>query len=84
MTSRKIDTSTTLLGHNLKIPVLLAPIGSLQAFTPTGGVAAAQAAAEAGVIEVVSTATQPSLEEIATGRTRPRSSSSTSAATTTG
>ena len=33
----KIDTSTTFLGHKLRIPVMLAPIGSLQAFTPTGG-----------------------------------------------
>ncbi len=33
----QIDTSTTFLGHKLRIPVLLAPIGSLQAFDPGGG-----------------------------------------------
>jgi glycolate oxidase len=68
----KIDTSTSFLGHRLRIPVLLAPIGSLQAFTPTGGVASAQAAAEFGVIHVVSTATEPSLEEIAASTDAPK------------
>src|SRR5215217_8818919 len=29
----KIDTSTTFLGEKLRIPVLLAPIGSLEVFT---------------------------------------------------
>ncbi|MDA1097310.1 MAG: alpha-hydroxy-acid oxidizing protein, partial [Chloroflexi bacterium] len=36
----QIDTSTTLLGHGLRIPVMLAPVGGLQRFTPDGGVAA--------------------------------------------
>ncbi|HLF79970.1 MAG TPA: alpha-hydroxy-acid oxidizing protein, partial [Dehalococcoidia bacterium] len=61
----KIDTSTTFFGNKLRIPVLLAPIGSLQAFTPTGATAAAEAAAKFGTIHVVSTATQPGIEETA-------------------
>src|SRR3954469_6157483 len=48
-----IDTSTEFLGHKLRIPVMLAPIGSLQAFTPTGGVAAAQGADAFGVSAVL-------------------------------
>ena len=32
----KIDTSTEFLGQKLRMPVMLAPIGSLQAFTPDG------------------------------------------------
>jgi len=68
----KIDTSTEFLGHKLRLPVMLAPIGSLQAFTPTGGAAAAQAAAEFGVMHVVSTATQPTLEEIAAASDAPK------------
>jgi glycolate oxidase len=68
----KIDTSTRFLGHTLRIPVLPAPIGSLQAFTPTGGVATAQASAEFGTIPVISTATQPTLEEIAASTDRPK------------
>lgn len=61
----KIDTSATFLGHKLKIPVMLAPIGSLQSITPAGGVAVAKAADEFGTINFVSSVTQPSLEEIA-------------------
>jgi glycolate oxidase len=34
-----IDTAATFLGHKLRIPVMLAPIGSLQSLTPEGGVA---------------------------------------------
>jgi isopentenyl diphosphate isomerase/L-lactate dehydrogenase-like FMN-dependent dehydrogenase len=61
----KVDTSTTLLGHSLRIPVILAPIGSLQVFIPEGGAEAARAAAEFGTAHVVSSVTLPSLEEIA-------------------
>ncbi len=61
----KIDTSAKFLGHKIKIPVMLAPIGSLQSITPAGGVAVAKAAEEAGTINFVSSVTQPSLEEIA-------------------
>ncbi len=68
----KIDTSTTFLGHHLRIPALIAPIGSLQAFTPTGGVAAAEAAHEFGVIPVISTATEPGPETIAAATPGPK------------
>ena len=58
-------TLTTFLGHSLRIPVILAPIGSLQVFIPEGGADAARAAAEFGTTHVVSSVTLPSLEEIA-------------------
>jgi hypothetical protein len=61
----KVDTSTTFLGQKLRIPVMMAPIGSLQTITPEGGVAVAKAAAEFGTMNFVSSVTQPSLEEIA-------------------
>ena len=61
----KIDPSISFLGHNLKIPVMLAPIGSLQSITPEGGVAVARTAEECGTINFVSSVTQPNLEEIA-------------------
>lgn len=67
-----IDPSTTLLGYPLRIPVLLAPIGSLQVFDPAGGVASAQAAHQTGIIHVVSSATEPSLEEIAAATPSPK------------
>ena len=68
----KIDTSTTFLGQRLRIPVMLAPIGSLQVFAPEGGAAAAQAAAEFGTIQVVSSVTLPSLEETAAAGAGPK------------
>lgn len=61
----QIDPSTSLLGHRLRIPVLLAPIGSLQVFTPEGAEASARAAAEFGTVPVISSSTLPSLEETA-------------------
>jgi len=68
----KIDTGAAFLGHKLRIPVLLAPIGSLQALTPEGGVAVAKAAAQFGTINFVSSVTQPSLEEIAAAGANPK------------
>jgi isopentenyl diphosphate isomerase/L-lactate dehydrogenase-like FMN-dependent dehydrogenase len=68
----KIDPSTTFLGHRLKIPVMMAPIGSLQAITPQGGVAVSKAAEEFGTINFVSSVTQPSLEEIAAAGRNPK------------
>ncbi|HWP23350.1 MAG TPA: alpha-hydroxy acid oxidase [Candidatus Binatia bacterium] len=68
----RVDASTTFLGHRLRIPVLLAPIGSLQSITPLGGVAVARAAEEFGTINFVSSVTQPSLEEIAAASGNPK------------
>src|SRR5207253_324477 len=68
----KIDTSTTFLGQKLRIPGMMAPIGSLQTITPEGGVAVAKAAAEFGTMNFVSSVTQPSLEEIAASTNHPK------------
>jgi glycolate oxidase len=68
----KIDTSTVFLGKKLRIPVMLAPIGSLQTITPEGGVAVAKAAAEFGTMNFVSSVTQPPLEEIAASTNHPK------------
>src|SRR5262245_66582436 len=51
----KIDTSTTFLGHKLRIPVMIAPIGSLQSITAEGGAAVAQAYEDFGPYSIVST-----------------------------
>ena len=60
-----IDTSAEFLGHKLRIPVVLAPVGSLQVFDPGGGAAATQAAADFGIMHVLSSVTEPTLEETA-------------------
>ena len=66
------DASATALGHNLRIPVMLAPIGGLQYIIPEGAVAAARAAHEFGTISFLSSATQPSLEEVAASTPHPK------------
>ncbi len=60
-----IDPSTTFLRRKMRIPVMLAPVGGLHRFTPEGGAAAAKAAGQFGTTTVVSTVTEPTLEEIA-------------------
>ena len=51
---------------------MLAPVGSLQVVTPEGGIAATKAAAEFGTMHVVSSLTEPSLEEIAASASNPK------------
>ena len=61
----RTSTARSLLGVDLRIPVLLAPIGSLQSFEPGGGLSAARAAAEFGVLQVLSSVCQPDFETVA-------------------
>jgi glycolate oxidase len=68
----KIDPSVNFLGHRLRIPVILAPIGSLQAITDGGGASACRAAAAFGTIAMVSSITLPSLEECAAAANGPK------------
>src|SRR5205085_11166769 len=67
-----VDTSTQFLGQKLRIPAILAPIGSLQVFDPAGAVAATEAATEFGIMHCVSSATLPSLEETAQATPTPK------------
>jgi glycolate oxidase len=66
----KIDTSTTFLGQHMRIPAILAPVGSLQVFTPEAGVAAATAARDFGTMHCVSSVTEPTWEETAAAGTK--------------
>jgi len=68
----QIDTSGSLLGQSLDIPVLLAPIGRLQEFEEGGGASVAIAAKEAGVMSIASSVCEPSLEEIAAASDAPK------------
>ncbi|MGE3148409.1 MAG: alpha-hydroxy acid oxidase [Pseudorhodoplanes sp.] len=61
----KVDPSVAFMGHKLRIPVMLAPIGSLQAIAEGGGAAACEAAARFGTIPMISSITLPSLEDCA-------------------
>ncbi len=60
-----IDTSAELLGHRLRAPFILAPVGGLARFTPDGGIAAAQAAAEFGTLQAVSQVAGHPIRDIA-------------------
>src|SRR2546427_2536874 len=42
----KVDVSSTFLGRPVRIPVMFAPIGSVESFTPGGGAPPARASAE--------------------------------------
>ena len=66
------DPSTTFLGQKLRIPAILAPIGSLQTFNPEGALASTRAATEFGVMHAVSSVTQPALEETAAATPTPK------------
>ncbi len=67
-----IDPSGMLLGHKLRIPVILAPIGSLQAIEKGGGASSCRAAARFGTIPMLSSITEPSLEESAASAQGPK------------
>ena len=68
----EIDCSASVLGADLRLPVLLAPIGSLQDLDPAGGAAAARAAGEFGVIHMQSSASAPGLEATARSGSGPK------------
>ncbi len=61
----RVDTTTTVLGHPVTAPILLAPAAFHRLAHPEGERATARAAAAAGTILVVSTVASLSVEEIA-------------------
>jgi glycolate oxidase len=61
----EIDCSASLFGRKLRIPVLLAPVGSLESFDPDSGAAVAKAATEFGNGMILSCVSQPGLEATA-------------------
>jgi len=61
----KIDCTSNLLGRRVRIPVMLAPVGSIESFDPAGGAAAARASGEFGVPHMLSSVCNPGLEATA-------------------
>jgi len=61
----RVSVSTEFLGHPLRIPVLLPPIGSVQVFEEGGGESVARAAAEFGVMQILSSVCLPDFETLA-------------------
>jgi glycolate oxidase len=60
-----VDTGGKVLGRQLRLPVILAPIGSLQDMVADGAAAPTRAAAKFGVVHMLSSAAQPGLEAVA-------------------
>lgn len=67
-----VDASGSLLGHALRIPLVLAPIGSLQDFDPQGGAAVARACMGFGIMNMQSWGSQPGLEATAAAAKGPK------------
>ncbi|MFC2059303.1 alpha-hydroxy acid oxidase [Chloroflexota bacterium] len=67
----KRNTSTTILGEPVTLPVLLAPIGLTRLASRNGEMAIARAAGREGTIFVLSTASSYSIEEVSSVATKP-------------
>ncbi len=60
-----LDVTKDFLGRSLRLPVILAPIGSLQQFNADGGAGVSCAAKEFGVAHMLSSVCKPGLEAVA-------------------
>jgi isopentenyl diphosphate isomerase/L-lactate dehydrogenase-like FMN-dependent dehydrogenase len=69
--SSSIDLRTTVIGANLELPFLLAPVGSSRMFYPRGEAVAARAAGAAGTVYIQSTLSGCRLEEVKAASTGP-------------
>jgi len=63
------DLRTRVLGADLSMPLLLAPVGYLRVLHPGGEIAAARAASKAGVGMILSTVSGHRLEDVKTAST---------------
>lgn len=68
----QVRTATTLFGRTIRMPVILAPVGSLESFGEGGAATAGAAASQFGVPIMVSSVTQPGLEEAAAATPGPK------------
>jgi isopentenyl diphosphate isomerase/L-lactate dehydrogenase-like FMN-dependent dehydrogenase len=68
----EVDASHSFMGHKIRLPVAFAPVGSLQSFEAGGGATVAQAAGEFGVPMILSSVSEPGLEEVAKAGSGPK------------
>ncbi len=61
----KVDSTSTFMGRPVRLPVMLAPVGSVESFTPGGGATPAKASGAFGVPHMLSSACNPGLEATA-------------------
>jgi len=67
----QIDCSSKFLGQKVRLPVCIAPMGSLQLLDPTGAKGTVGAADDFGVTTFLSSLTEPQIEEIRSHTNRP-------------
>src|SRR5262245_14498028 len=61
----KVDATSAFFGRPVRLPVMLAPVGSVESFTPGGGATAAKGSGAFGVPHMLSSACNPGLEATA-------------------
>ncbi len=67
-----IDARSSFFGQPARLPVVLAPVGSLESFEAGGGASVAEAAGRFGVPMMASSVTQPGLEAVAAAGNGPK------------
>ncbi len=67
-----VDATHDFFGHKLRLPVALAPVGSLQSFEAGGGATVAAGAGQFGVPMILSSVSEPGLEAVAKSGTGPK------------
>jgi len=68
----RIDCSAAFLGKKARLPVMLAPIGGLESIVADGAAAAARAAAQFGIAQMLSSVCKPGLEATAAAAQGPK------------
>ncbi|MEK6406528.1 MAG: alpha-hydroxy acid oxidase [Acidobacteriota bacterium] len=67
----RTDTSTEIFGVKWKTPIVISPVGSQRAFHPQGELATAKAAGSRGHLQILSTVTTTSVEDVIAARGGP-------------
>lgn len=67
----KVDTSTEILGVKYDTPIIVAPVGGQKAFYICGEIAVAKAAKLGNHLQILSTVTTSSVEDVAAARGAP-------------
>jgi isopentenyl diphosphate isomerase/L-lactate dehydrogenase-like FMN-dependent dehydrogenase len=67
----KVDMSVEILGVRYDTPIIVAPVGGQQSFHPDGELAVAKAARAGNHLQILSTATNTGVEDVAAARGAP-------------
>lgn len=68
----RVTAEHEFMGRRIRLPVALAPVGSLQSFEPGGGATVAEGAGEFGVPMILSSVSEPGLEAVAAAGRGPK------------